>query len=110
MRQSIYILALIILIGLPEIANALTIRNKCGYPVAGSLFTSDRKVNLGQFRLAPGEKAKVLKGVRPMKLIMHMTPDVYDLEKLGISKTEIQSPDCYIELKPGENGIKIKVY
>lgn len=110
MRSSVFALALLILFCIPGAANALTIRNKCDYPVAGSLFSADSNVNLGQFRLAPGEKANVLKGIRRIKLIMHMTPDVYDLDKIGITKTEIDNPDCYIELRPGDPGIRIKVY
>ena len=110
MRALVFLLTLYFLLSTAGLANALTIRNKCEYPVAGSLFSAESKVNLGQFRLAPGEKAKVLTGVRKVKLLMQMTPDVYELEKLGITKSEIENPDCYIELKPGEKGIKVKIY
>ncbi|WP_432737694.1 hypothetical protein [Maridesulfovibrio sp. FT414] len=91
-------------------AEALTIRNKCSYPVAGSLKSAESNVNVAQFRLAPGEKIRLLKGFNKTKLIMHMTPDVHQLDELGVNKAEIDNPDTYIELKPGEKGITIEIY
>ncbi len=91
-------------------AAAMTINNKCGFPVAGSLKVAGSNVNVAQFRLAPGEKIRLLKGFGKIKTVMHMTPDVRDMDKLEISKTEIDNPDSYIELKQGKKGIRVKIY
>jgi len=109
MKKLIFILSALIISGSAIPAEALTIRNKCDYPIAGSLAAAEDSVNLVQFRISPGEKIHLLKGVGKIKMVLRMTPDVYDMEKLDISTAEIKSPNCYIELKPSDNGIRVKI-
>ncbi|WP_319780557.1 hypothetical protein [Maridesulfovibrio sp.] len=90
-------------------AAALTIKNKCGYPVAGSVLVAESKVCLAQFRLIPGQSKQLLKGFDKMNLVVRTIPDVYDLDKLKISTTEVYNPDSYIELKQTKKGIRFKV-
>ncbi len=44
-----------------------------------------------------------------MKLIIRTIPDVYNLEKLKITSTEIDSPNNLIMLKQSPDGIRYKV-
>lgn len=90
-------------------AHALTIQNKCKYPVAGSITIAENNVSVAQFRLIPGQKKRMLKGFNKMQLIVRTIPDVYDLEKLKITSTEVTNPDSHIELKQSPKGIKFKV-
>lgn len=90
-------------------AHALTIQNKCKYPVAGSITIAESNISVAQFRLIPGQKKRMLKGFSKMQLIVRTIPDVYDLEKLKITSTEVTNPDSHIELKQSPKGIKFKV-
>lgn len=91
-------------------AEALTIRNKCKFPVAGSVFVAESMVNVAQFRLIPGQTKKLLKGFNKTELIIRTIPDVYDLSKLQITTTTVNTPDSHIELKYSDKGIKFKVH
>lgn len=108
MKFVLTVLTLVFLTGTAVPAKALTIHNKCDYPVAGSILSAENKVSMGQFRIAPGRKVRLLKGVKKTRMIIHMTPDVYNQDKLRLSKTEIDNPDSYIELKPTKNGIRVQ--
>lgn len=90
-------------------ASAVTIRNKCKYPIAGSLTIAESNINVAQFRIIPGEKVHLLKNISKTKLILRMIPDVYDMDKLIMSSADISNPNCFIELKSSDNGIKIKI-
>lgn len=90
-------------------AEAVTIRNKCDYPVAGSLTVAESNVSVAQFRIIPGEKVHLLRNIGKTKLILKIIPDVYDMEKLIISSADVITPDCFIELKSDHNGIKVKI-
>ncbi len=92
-----------------ETAAALTIQNNCKYPVAGSITVAESNVSVAQFRLIPGQTKRMLKGFNKMQLIVRTIPDVYDLEKLKITSTEVTNPDSHIELKQSSKGIKFKV-
>ncbi|WP_027721531.1 hypothetical protein [Maridesulfovibrio zosterae] len=70
---------------------------------------ADSNVNLVQFRIIPGEKVHLLKTFDKNKLLLRMTPDTYDLTKIAIYETEIDDPNCFIELRNGKNGIKVKI-
>ncbi|WP_421901066.1 hypothetical protein [Maridesulfovibrio sp.] len=90
-------------------AEALTIQNKCKYPVAGSVTIAESNVSVAQFRLIPGQKKRLLKGFNKMQLIVRTIPDVYDVKMLEITSTEVDNPDSHIELKQSPKGIKFKV-
>ena len=90
-------------------AEALTIQNKCKYPVAGSVTIAENNVSVAQFRLVPGQKKRLLNGFNKMQLIVRTIPDVYDLKMLEITSTEVDNPDSHIELKQSPKGIKFKV-
>ncbi len=90
-------------------AQALTIKNKCSYPVAGSVATVEGNVSVAQFRLFPGQTKRLLNGFNKMQLKVRTIPDVYDLEMLKITSTEVDDPDSHIELKQSPQGIKFSV-
>ncbi|GEM_PF-6929725 len=90
-------------------AQALTIQNKCKYPVAGSVTIAESKVSVAQFRLIPGQTKHFLNGFSKMQLIVRTIPDVYNLDKLKITSTEVSNPDSHIELKHSTEGVKYKV-
>lgn len=90
-------------------ASAVTIRNKCNHPIAGSITIAESNIKVAQFRIIPGEKIHLLKNFGKMELILRAIPDIYNLEKLDISSADLNTPHCYIELKCSANGIKIKV-
>ncbi|ACS79158.1 hypothetical protein [Maridesulfovibrio salexigens] len=90
-------------------AEALTIQNKCKFPVAGSVITVQGNVSVAQFRLIPGQTKRMLKGFNKMQLKVRTIPDVYDLEMLKITSTEVDTPDSHIELKQSPQGIKFSV-
>ncbi len=109
MNKLFAIIILSALLLTAEPSAALTIQNKCKYPVAGSITVAESNVSVAQFRLIPGQKKHMLKGFNKMQLIVRTIPDVYDLEKLKITSTEINNPDSHIELKQSPKGIKYKV-
>lgn len=90
-------------------AQALTIQNKCKYPVAGSVTIAESNVSVAQFRLIPGQTKHLLRGFNKMLLIVRTIPDVYNLDKLKITSIEVSNPDSYIELKQSPEGVKFKV-
>ncbi|WP_319761537.1 hypothetical protein [Maridesulfovibrio sp.] len=109
MNNLLIILSFIAVIFTASPSEALTIQNTCKYPVAGSVTIADSMVSVAQFRLIPGEKKKFLGGFEKMKLIIRTIPDVYNLEKLKITSTEIDSPNNLIMLKQSPDGIRYKV-
>ena len=109
MKYLIIILTVLIFSTSTLSAEAVTIRNNCQYPVAGSISMADSNVNLAQFRIIPGEKVHLLETFDKNKLLLRMTPDTYDLAKIAIYETEIDDPNCFIELRSGKNGIKVKI-
>ncbi|CCO23958.1 hypothetical protein [Maridesulfovibrio hydrothermalis] len=107
MKYLAAVLVFIFFATAPITAEAVTIRNKCTHPVAGSLTVADSNVNIVQFRLAPGEKIHLLKDFGKVKLILRAIPDVYNTDKVTISTADLSTPSCYIELESSAEGIKI---
>lgn len=90
-------------------AAAITIRNSCTFPVAGSLRYKDTKVMFAQFRLIPGQKVHLGKDISDTKLILRTIPD-NGLDKAAkITTTTLDSPDCYIELKHTTEGFEVSI-
>jgi hypothetical protein len=87
-------------------ATAVTIRNTCDFPVAGSLRYQETKVIFAQFRLIPGQKIHLGKGIYDNKLILRTIPDAGIDKAAQITTTTLESPDCYIELKQTDEGIE----
>ena len=110
MRKLLFVLVILTaIVSVHTEAKALTIKNKCSYPVAGSVITVHGNVSVAQFRLIPGQKKTFLKGFNKMLLKVRTIPDVYDLEMLKITSTEVDNPDSHIELKHSPQGIEFRV-
>ncbi|SDK87030.1 hypothetical protein SAMN05660337_1516 [Maridesulfovibrio ferrireducens] len=90
-------------------AAAVTIKNTCDFPVAGSLRYQETKVIFAQFRLIPGQKIHLGKGISDNKLILRTIPDAGIEKAAPITTTTLDSSDCYIELKHTNNGIETSI-
>ncbi len=90
-------------------SEAVTIKNTCTYPVAGSLRYQESNVMFAQFRLAPGQKVHLGKGIFNTELILRTIPDAGMDEAAPITNTSLKTPDCYVELKSSADGIKVSV-
>ncbi len=90
-------------------AAAITIRNTCTFPVAGSLRYKDTKVLFAQFRLIPGQKVHLGKGISDTKLILRTIADNGLDTTAKITTTTLDSPNCYVELKHSKEGLEVSV-
>ncbi|OEU67984.1 MAG: hypothetical protein BA863_12630 [Desulfovibrio sp. S3730MH75] len=109
MKTLLASILFILSIFIAQPSEAVTIKNKCSYPVAGSLRYEESNVMFAQFRLAPGQKVHLGKGISNTQLILRTIPDAGMDEAATITNTNLKTPDCYVELKSSDEGIKVSV-
>jgi hypothetical protein len=108
MTKSIPILVLLIFFFAISNAQAVTVRNKCSFPVAGSLVYVSTGVPLYQFRLVPDEKVH-MKRIPQGSLQLNVIPDIRNLKLIKLQSLKFDSPDCYIEIYVKKGKLKIKI-
>lgn len=109
MKKAFQLIVFITVICSFSIAHAVTVRNTCTFPIAGSLIQKSTGVPLYQFRLVPDQKVHMKKSLPQETLILRVIPDIRDVKLLKTVQKELDTPDCYVILRVKNGKLDIKV-
>lgn len=109
MKKTCLLSILFLMLCMTSVADAVTIRNKCSFPLAGSIKVISTGVALHQFRLIPDGKVHLNHRLPNKKMILRVVPDIRNMNLIKLEKVVLNSPDCYIEVKVKKGKLSISV-
>lgn len=110
MKYRLLILILLVVLLLPVLSSAMTIKNTTSAVIAGSICFKDRDIPIFQFFLEPYEKLKWHKNIKGDEFVLHALPDKMSKTSFTPVSVTLKNLDCYVEIKKDhKTGLKFEI-